>query len=80
LKNFIYNSLSIMAGKRFARLYAKNADASKTLRALDTYRSLRRKLPTVGYSRNHLGNHFGSKYRPWLATQGCKVATFSNPV
>jgi len=80
MKNFIFNSLSIMAGKRFARLYANNANAPKTLRALDTYRSLRRKLPVVGYSRNHLGNHWGSRLRPWLATQGCKVATLSSPV
>jgi hypothetical protein len=80
MKNFILNSLSIFAGKRFARLYASDASNVKTFKALDTYRSLRRRLPLVDGQAKHLGNHDGSKFRPWLATQGCKVATLSNPV
>jgi hypothetical protein len=78
MKNFIINSLSILAGKRFARIYASQASNEKTFKALDLYRSLRRRLPLSGTK--HLGNHDGSKFRPWLATQGCKVRTLSNPV
>ena len=77
MKNFIINSLSILAGKRFARLWAKGSD--KSLNALETYKSLRRKLPVQFSTGNHIGNHVGSKYRPWLATQGCKVRSLSSP-
>lgn len=80
MKNFIINSLSILAGKRFARIYASQSSAKKTLKALDTYRSLRRRLPLADGQTKHLGNHDGSKFRPWLATQGCKVRSLSNPV
>ena len=80
MKNFIFNSLSIFAGKRFARIYRKHGAASlRTVRALNTYRALRRKLP-IAIGGNHLGNHGGSKYRPFCATQGDKVPTFSSPL
>jgi hypothetical protein len=80
MKDFIFNSLSIFAGKRFARIYRKHGGASlRTVRALNTYRALRRKLPITN-SGNHLGNHGGSQYRPFCATQGDKVRTFSSPL
>jgi hypothetical protein len=80
MKDFIFNSLSIFAGKRFARIYRKHGGASlRTVRALNTYRALRRKLP-ITTSGNHLGNHGGSQYRPFCATQGDKVRTFSSPL
>ena len=79
MKNFLINSASIFAGKRFARLY-KNPKVSttKVYKALDTYRALRRMLPTDQYGL-HIGNHRWSRKRPFLATQGDKVRTFSSP-
>tara|TARA_B100000029_G_scaffold299501_1_gene292448 strand:+ start:70 stop:312 length:243 start_codon:yes stop_codon:yes gene_type:complete len=78
MKNFIINSLSIFAAKRFARIWRNpRKTTSQKMRALDLYRSLRRKLPLKGF--NHLGNHESSKYRPYLATQGCSVPVFSHP-
>lgn len=80
MKNFLINSASIFAGKRFARLYANpKVSTTKVYKALDTYRALRRMLPMEARSGNHIGNHLSSKYRPWLATQGIKVRTLSSP-
>lgn len=80
MKNFLINSASIFAGKRFARLY-KNPKASttKVYKALDTYRALRRMLPVEARTGNHMGNHSYSRKRPFLATQGYKVRTLSSP-
>jgi len=47
------------------------------LAALDTYRFLRRKLPKDDTGR-HLGNHAGSKQKPFRATQGESVAVLSS--
>lgn len=78
IKHTIINSLSILAGKRFARLYSNPKNSSKkVLGALDTYRALRRMLPKV--DGNHIGNHTHSKYRPWNATQGLKTRSFASP-
>ena len=81
MKNFIINSLSIVAGKRFARLYKNPKNSAQTVEsALDLYRSLRRMLPVEQNGNgNHIGNHLHSKYRPWLATQGWKVRSLSSP-
>ena len=80
MKNFLINSASIFAGKRFARLYRNpKVSTAKVYKALDTYRALRRMLPLEARSGNHIGNHLFSKYRPWLATQGIKVRTLSSP-
>ena len=81
MKNFLINSASIIAGKRFARLYKNPKVCShKVYKALDLYRSLRRMLPVEqDGNRNHIGNHLHSKYRPWLATQGWKVRSLSSP-
>ena len=80
MKNYLINSASIFAGKRFARLYSNNRVSSdKTYKALDTYRALRRMLPIDPANGNHFGNHSGSKFFPWHATQGRKVFIFSSP-
>ena len=78
MKNFIINSLSIFAGKRFARIYRKHGSSSlRTIRALNTYSALRRKLP-IAANGNHIGNHAWPR-RPYCATQGAKVPTLSSP-
>jgi hypothetical protein len=76
MKNYFYNALSILAAKRFVRLYNDTRNNSdKVLAALDTYCNLRRKLPKI--DGKHLGNHTGSKLTPWRATQGTKVSALS---
>lgn len=81
MKNFFFNSASIFAGKRFARMYRNHNKytAEQIESALDLYRALRRQLPVDVRSGNHIGNHYRSKYRPWNATQGHKVPTLSSP-
>ena len=81
MKNFLINSASIFAGKRFARMYRNHSkySAKQIESALDLYRSLRRMLPVDPRSGNRIGNHLFSEYRPWGATQGYKVRTFSSP-
>jgi len=81
MKNFLFNSASILAGKRFARMYRKHNKytTDQVYAALDLYRALRRQLPVDTRTGNHIGNHLHSKYRPWNATQGRKVPTFSSP-
>lgn len=80
MKNFLINSASILAGKRFARMYRNQKYTTEQVyNALDLYRALRRMLPVESRSGNHIGNHLHSKYRPWNATQGRKVRTFSSP-
>ena len=81
MKNFFFNSASILAGKRFARMYRKHNKytAEQIESALDLYRALRRQLPVDTRSGNHIGNHWRSQYRPWNATQGNKVRTLSSP-
>lgn len=76
MRNFVFNSLSILAGKRFARKYANTrCSIDEVDAALDLYRSLRRQLPKKDGT--HLGNHYGSRMNPWKATQGYKVASLS---
>jgi len=80
MKNFLINSASIFAGKRFARMYRnKKCTTDQVYGALDLYRALRRMLPVDMRSGNHIGNHLYSEHRPWHATQGRKVRTFSSP-
>lgn len=80
MKNFFFNSASILAGKRFARMYrSRKYTVDQVESALDLYRALRRQLPVDVRSGNHIGNHYRSKYRPWNATQGNKVPTLSSP-
>jgi hypothetical protein len=78
MRNFVFNSLSILAGKRFARKYANTKSTPAEIdAALDLYKALRRQLPKRGLGNCHLGNHYGSRMNPWKATQGRKVATLS---
>lgn len=78
MKNTIINALSILAAKRFVRKYRNTSlHSDEVLGALDTYRFLRRKLPKDDTGR-HLGNHAGSKQKPFRATQGESVAVLSS--
>lgn len=78
MKNYIWNVLSIIAGRRFAKIYANtNSTPKQTDNALDLYRTIRRQLPKD--EGRHLGNHSGSKFIPWQATQGFKTKTLCSP-
>ena len=70
--NKIINYLSILAGKSFAASWHKGTNSWLTMRKLDIYVALRRQLPKVAtkYDFNHWGNHHGSNFKPWRATQG----------
>jgi hypothetical protein len=80
IRDFINNSRSIMAGKRFAKLYADSSvPAHRVYAALEKYRALRRKLPVEDISGKRIGNHPFSRYLPWRATQGENVPSFASP-
>jgi len=71
MKNRMINTLSRLAGSHFAKCWNRPmVPASYTLAVLDVYIGLRRMLPVADAQGRHLGNHFGSKYKPWKATQG----------
>ena len=62
MKNHMINTLSRIAGRHFAKCWSRSfVPSSYTFAVLDVYCGLRRM---------HLGNHDGSKMKPWLATQG----------
>jgi len=71
MKHFI-NYLSILAGRKFHKAYHTENDSRKTLGWLNVYIGLRKVLPKVRtfHDHNHMGNHYGSGYKPWKATQG----------
>jgi hypothetical protein len=68
------NLLSILAGKRFAKAYNLNPYGRQAKGWKNIYIGLRQQLPVVRLKvpreSNHWGNHFGSDYKPWKATQG----------
>ena len=68
----IINHLSILAGRRFHKAYHSDSEARSTLGWLNVYIGLRQLLPIelTKVDSNHYGNHFGSGYKPWKATQG----------
>ena len=66
---YLTNLLSILAGKRFAKAYELNPYGRSAKGWLNVYIGFRHMLPIVG-EQNHWGNHFGSGYKPWKATQG----------
>lgn len=71
MKNFTLNLISRVLGKHFAWAYKTNlVSANYTNNALDAYCSVRRMLPVADAAGRHLGNHYGSKKKPYLATQG----------
>jgi len=71
MKNKTLNLLSRIAGRHFARCHASGIIPSNyTLGVLGVYIGLRRMLPVADLQGRHLGNHLGSKYKPWKATQG----------
>ena len=70
MKNHMINTLSRIAGRHFAKCWSRSfVPSSYTFAVLDVYCGLRRMLPTKPCGK-HLGNHDGSKMKPWLATQG----------
>ena len=68
----LINYLSILAGQNFRRAYYSDTQSRKAEGWLNVYIGLRQMLPKVKtlVSNNHFGNHFGSEYKPWKATQG----------
>ena len=71
--NKLINYLSILAGRKFHTAYHNDHTNRKAEGWLNIYIGLRQMLPTVHSWRgkaNHLGNHYGSSYKPWKATQG----------
>jgi len=71
MKNII-NYLSILAGRRFHKAYHSDHTSRNSEAWLNLYIGLRQMLPKVRtkFDHNHMGNHFGSGYKPWKATQG----------
>jgi len=72
----LINLYSRFIGWRFAKSWATSETSPKTLDLLDRYIELRQSLPKVSMYRYgklhsaHFGNHYGSKFLPWKATQG----------
>ena len=73
---YLINKLSILAGRSFAKSWnsaeSRHNQSWMTLKKLDLYIALRRKLPII-VSRHgiaHEGNHYYSTKKPWRATQG----------
>jgi hypothetical protein len=69
MKQQFLNTYSVFVGKLFAIAWNHANASSLSLALLDHYRSVRRRLP-VTLNGNHWGNHLGSQYKPWKATQG----------
>jgi hypothetical protein len=72
MKNLLLNLLSRYYGKQFAKNWKSSRlyQSHKCLKYKAKYIATRQKLPVLECG-NHLGNHKGSKYKPFLATQGC---------
>jgi len=70
--NKFINYLSILAGRKFHKAYHTDENSRVGDGWLSIYIGLRRLLPRVEtvVDNNHYGNHFGSGYKPWKATQG----------
>jgi len=72
---YLINLYSQFIGYRFAKSWATSESSPKTLALLDRYIELRQMLPMVTVRRYgkirsaHFGNHVGSSYKPWKATQ-----------
>jgi len=69
---YLINHLSILAGRKFHNAYHTEVEARNTLGWLNIYIGLRQMLPRQEtlVDNNHFGNHYGSGYKPWKATQG----------
>jgi hypothetical protein len=73
---YIINYLSILAGRSFAKSWnsAESRDNQRwiTLKKLEIYVALRRRLPKVLsiHDNNHEGNNYRSSKKPYWATQG----------
>ena len=61
-----------MAGRKFHDAYHEDDTGRRTNAWLNLYVGLRQMLPKVEtkVDNNHYGNHHGSGYKPWKATQG----------
>ena len=69
MKNFTLNIISRVLGKHFAWAYASSVvPFGYAMKSLDAYRAVRRLLPMQPCGK-YLGNHNGSKMKPFLATQ-----------
>ena len=69
MKNFTLNIISQILGKHFAWAYrTQSVPSGYVFASLDAYRSVRRLLPMQSCGK-YLGNHKGSKMKPFLATQ-----------
>ncbi len=67
---YLISFYSVLVGKAFAFTYARSFFSAKTVFGLlEHYKNMRRRLPLMECG-NHWGNHAGSSYRPFLATQG----------
>ena len=67
---YLTNQYSVLVGKAFALAWKTCGDTSNIPHALlEHYRSVRRSLPVMPGG-NHWGNHHGSSYKPFRATQG----------
>ena len=74
---YLINLYSQFVGWRFAKSYASNPTSQGTQNLLERYIELRQMLPVVTHTdfrgevrSAHFGNHYGSLYKPWKATQG----------
>ena len=74
---YLINLYSRFVGWRFAKSYASRPTSQGTQNLLERYIELRQSLPKVSWAAwngdirsAHFGNHKGSKYKPWKATQG----------
>ena len=70
--NKLINYLSILAGRKFHKAYHSEQTNRVAEGWLNIYIGLRQMLPKqrTMFDNNHLGNHHGSGYKPWKATQG----------
>ena len=69
---YFTNLYSVLVGKVFAFAYGSSLFSNASVFGLlEHYKNTRRRLPLMDCGK-HWGNHDGSNYRPWLATQGCK--------
>ena len=66
--NRIINYLSILAGRKFANSYNNNSEPRIVDGWKNVYIGLRQILPVKPCGK-HEGNHDGSEYKPWRATQ-----------
>jgi len=73
---YLINYLSILAGRKFATAWHDDSTSRSCDGWKNVYIGLRQQLPVVTLKvpreSNHWGNHFGSGYKPWKASQGIK--------